>query len=60
MGKQKKTKKKQKKKNTSVRHPLAGHTRQKVGCEGFWFGTYLMCMLHHALILMQHKMNMTQ
>ena len=45
-----KKQKKQKKQNTTARHPLAGHTRQKVGCADFWFGTYLMFMLHHGLI----------
>ena len=58
MGKPKNTQnKKQNKQNTSACHPLAGHTRQKVGCASFWFGTYLMFMLHHGLILMQNKMN---
>ena len=52
-----KKQKKQKKQNTSACHPLAGHTRQKLGCASFWFGTYLRFMLHHVLILMQNKMN---
>ena len=43
---------KPKKQNTSACHPLAGHTRQKVGCASFWFGAYLLFMLRHGLILL--------